>query len=63
MFLSRYDAIIAYKRHQMKRVSVRFADKEHELLVNLSEQVERSINDLIREAVRKYMETQGVKTP
>ena len=39
----------------MKRVSVRFADKEHEDLVELGEQTERSMNDLIREAVRQYL--------
>jgi predicted HicB family RNase H-like nuclease len=39
----------------MKRVSVRFADKEHEDLALLSEEKERSLNDLIREAVRQYL--------
>ncbi len=43
----------------MKRVSVRFADQEHEGLAALSEQTERSLNDLIREAVRQYLEKQA----
>ncbi|MCY7277365.1 MAG: ribbon-helix-helix protein, CopG family [Phormidesmis sp. CAN_BIN44] len=45
----------------MKRVSVRFADKEHEDLANLSKQLERSLNDLIRESVRQYIENQSVE--
>jgi len=40
----------------MKQVSVRFADKEHEDLALLSQQLERSLNDVIREAVRQYVE-------
>ncbi len=51
-----YDATITHRWYQMKRVSVRFADKEHEDLVFLSKQTERSINELVREAVRKYVE-------
>lgn len=47
----------------MKQVSVRFADSEHRGLSVLSEQLEHSINDLVREAVREYLETRGVKTP
>ncbi|NJR48903.1 MAG: ribbon-helix-helix protein, CopG family [Leptolyngbyaceae cyanobacterium CSU_1_3] len=43
----------------MKRISVRFADKEHEDLEKLSQQLERSMNDLIREAVRKYVQSQS----
>lgn len=39
----------------MKRISVRFADKEYEDLVKLGSQLERSLNDLIREAVRQHV--------
>jgi predicted DNA-binding protein len=45
----------------MKRVSVRFADKEHEDLEKLSQELERSMNDLIREAVRQYIQNQSVE--
>ncbi len=41
----------------MKAVSIRFADTEHEDLAKLSSQVERSINDIVREAVRQYIAT------
>jgi predicted DNA-binding protein len=40
----------------MKRIFVRFADKEYEDLVKLSKQLERSMNVLIREAVRQCLE-------
>ncbi len=42
-----YDATITHRWYHMKRVSVRFADKEHEDLVFLSKQTERSINELV----------------
>lgn len=43
----------------MKQVSVHFADSEHKGLSVLSEQLERSINDFVRDAVREYLETRG----
>lgn len=42
----------------MKAVTVRFSDREHEKLAKLSQKVERSINELVREAVRIYVEQQ-----
>jgi predicted DNA-binding protein len=43
----------------MRQVSIRFADAEHEKLAALSESLERSLNDLVREAVRQYIERQA----
>ncbi|WP_442994328.1 ribbon-helix-helix protein, CopG family [Scytonema sp. PRP1] len=40
----------------MQKLTVRFSDKEHQDLTKLSEKTERSLNDLIREAVRQYTE-------
>ncbi|WP_081402976.1 ribbon-helix-helix protein, CopG family [Scytonema hofmannii] len=40
----------------MTRFSARFSEKEYEDLVKLSKQKERSINEVIREAVRQYVE-------
>ncbi|WP_083630294.1 ribbon-helix-helix protein, CopG family [Scytonema sp. HK-05] len=40
----------------MSRFSARFSKEEYEELVKLSKQKERSINELIREAVRQYIE-------
>ncbi|WP_442936849.1 ribbon-helix-helix protein, CopG family [Nostoc sp.] len=40
----------------MSRFSARFSKEEYEELVQLSKKKERSINDLIREAVRQYVE-------
>jgi len=45
----------------MKRISIRFADKEHDELSALSKEMERSINDLVREAVRQYIENHHEK--
>ncbi|MBW4447118.1 MAG: ribbon-helix-helix protein, CopG family [Spirirestis rafaelensis WJT71-NPBG6] len=42
----------------MQRYNLRLADKEYEDLKKISEQTERSINDLIREAIRNFVETQ-----
>ena len=39
----------------MKRFTVRLSDKEHEDLEKLSLDLERSINDMVREAVRLYV--------
>ncbi|WP_414581257.1 ribbon-helix-helix protein, CopG family [Scytonema sp. PCC 10023] len=40
----------------MQKLTVRFSDKEHQDLTKLSQNTERSLNDLIREAVRQYIE-------
>lgn len=40
----------------MKQVSVRFSDKEHLGLVEESANQERSINEIVREAVREYLD-------
>ncbi len=40
----------------MSRFSARFSKEEYESLAKLSKQKERSINELIREAVRQYVE-------
>ena len=42
----------------MKKLTVRFADGEYEGLRQLAQSKERSLNDLVREAVRKYLETE-----
>ncbi len=39
----------------MKEINIRFADTEHEVLVEYCDQVERSINEIVREAVRHYL--------
>ena len=46
----------------MKRVSVRFADKEHQDLAVLAQNEGRSINDLVREAVRLHIQNQTNQT-
>jgi predicted DNA-binding protein len=38
----------------MQRYNLRLSDKEYAALKNLSAQTERSINELIREAIRQY---------
>ncbi|MBI1240574.1 ribbon-helix-helix domain-containing protein [Umezakia ovalisporum] len=45
----------------MQRYNLRLSDKEYEGLKQKSSETERSINDLIREAIREYLkqETQG----
>jgi predicted HicB family RNase H-like nuclease len=40
----------------MKKLTVRFADKEYEDLSMLAQHKERSLNDLVREAVRQYVQ-------
>ncbi|MFB2767887.1 ribbon-helix-helix protein, CopG family [Pelatocladus sp. BLCC-F211] len=40
----------------MQKLTVRFSDKEHQDLTKLSQKTERSLNDLVREAVRQYIE-------
>lgn len=46
----------------MQRYNLRLSDKEYEALKQLSEQTERSINELIREAIRKYVEVEKETT-
>lgn len=45
----------------MQRLNIRLSDKEYENLVKLSKLTERSMNDLVREAIRQYTvkETEG----
>ncbi|HBR76519.1 MAG TPA: hypothetical protein DEG17_11205 [Cyanobacteria bacterium UBA11149] len=38
----------------MQRYNLRLSDKEYATLKKLSAQTERSINELIREAIRQY---------
>ncbi|NMG07421.1 CopG family transcriptional regulator [Brasilonema sp. UFV-L1] len=40
----------------MQRYNLRLSDKEYEDLKKISVSTERSINDLIREAIREYIE-------
>jgi predicted DNA-binding protein len=40
----------------MERYNLRLSDKEYEDLKKMSAQTERSINDLIREAIREFVE-------
>jgi predicted DNA-binding protein len=40
----------------MQRYNLRLSDKEYEDLKKMSAQTERSINDLIREAIRGFVE-------
>ncbi len=42
----------------MQRYNLRLSDKEYEELKKISAQTERSINDLIREAIREFVETE-----
>ena len=39
----------------MKAINIRFADEEHKRLLELSKILERSINELVREAVREHL--------
>jgi predicted HicB family RNase H-like nuclease len=39
----------------MKKLTVRFSDSEHEELTQRSLEIERSLNEIIREAVREYL--------
>ncbi|MGJ5674544.1 MAG: ribbon-helix-helix protein, CopG family [Nostochopsis sp.] len=39
----------------MQRYNLRLSDKEYEKLKIKSSETERSINDLIREAIREYL--------
>ncbi len=47
----------------MQRYNLRLSDAEYEGMKEISSKTERSINDLIREAIREYAEKRGVKTP
>ncbi len=40
----------------MQKLTVRFSDKEYQDLTQISQKTERSLNDLVREAVRQYVE-------
>ncbi|MDY6937672.1 MAG: ribbon-helix-helix protein, CopG family [Cyanobacteriota bacterium] len=44
----------------MKATCVRFSDLEHQQLQELSKQTERSMNNIIRDAVRAYLVNSGV---
>ncbi len=39
----------------MKVINIRFADEEHKKLYEFSQLLERSINELVREAVREHL--------
>lgn len=47
----------------MKYLSVRLSDVEHEGLTKLGKTQERSLNALLREAVRQYLERQQESRP
>ena len=47
----------------MKALNVRFSDKEHKDLQQASQQLERSINELVRGAVREYLLKLGASNP
>ncbi|MEC4803216.1 MAG: ribbon-helix-helix protein, CopG family [Jaaginema sp. PMC 1080.18] len=47
----------------MKAFAARLSDTEYEGLVKLGEVQERSINALLREAVRQYLERQQESRP
>jgi Ribbon-helix-helix protein, copG family. len=43
----------------MKKLTVRFSDSEYESLTQHSIDVERSLNEIVREAVREYIKNQA----
>lgn len=47
----------------MKALNIRFADSEHKELQMWSQKLERSINELVREAVREYLSKLGASKP
>jgi predicted HicB family RNase H-like nuclease len=47
----------------MKALNIRFSDKEHKDLQQTSQLLERSINEIVREAVREYMTKLGASNP
>ncbi|BAZ20099.1 hypothetical protein NIES4073_09750 [Kalymmatonema gypsitolerans NIES-4073] len=47
----------------MKALNIRFSDKEHKDLQETSQRLERSINDLVREAVREHLLKLGASNP
>ncbi len=47
----------------MQCYNLRLSDKEYEQLKNISAQTQRSINDLIREAIREYVAKKEADTP
>jgi|GEM_PF-2073386 predicted HicB family RNase H-like nuclease len=42
----------------MKKLTVRFSDSEYKSLTQQSIDVERSLNEIVREAVREYIKNQ-----
>jgi predicted DNA-binding protein len=46
----------------MQRYNLRLSDKEYEDMKKMSALTERSINDLIREAIREYVEKKERET-
>ncbi|BAY47208.1 hypothetical protein SAMD00079811_48250 [Scytonema sp. HK-05] len=46
----------------MQRYNLRLSDKEYEAIKRMSAVTERSINDLIREAIREYVEKKERET-
>ncbi len=45
----------------MRRFSLRLADNEYEGIEEIAKDLEVSMNDLIREAVRLYLQSHGKK--
>ncbi len=43
----------------MMRISLRLSDKEYEDLAKISKKTERSLNDLVREAIRQFTADTG----
>ena len=43
----------------MQRMNLRLSDQEYEDLVKLSKETERSLNDLVREAIRQFTAKSG----
>ncbi|WP_414589492.1 ribbon-helix-helix protein, CopG family [Scytonema sp. PCC 10023] len=46
----------------IERYNLRLSDKEYKDIKNMSALTERSINDLIREAIREYVEKKERET-
>ena len=58
-----YNSIKIVLYFPMKALNVRFSDKEHKDLQCASQQLGRSINELVREAVREYLTRLGASNP
>ncbi|HEY9750382.1 MAG TPA: ribbon-helix-helix protein, CopG family [Allocoleopsis sp.] len=39
----------------MKKITIRISDQEHQQLAEKCEQLERSINDVLRELIREFV--------